>query len=196
MSEHICHNCEKSFNSADALAMHNHSKHPEEYRKPFFTSQQKKKIRNWSIFIVMIGLTIWGFYYSSKRNEIANTQLQFEVPRGPIHWHPHLTIKIDEIEQVIPPGIGLSGVHLPMHTHEADGIIHMENNNPTKQTVILGYFFKAWGKTFNKECIFDYCTDKGTLKMYVNGKENFDLENYFMKDKDKILIEYGSTNEK
>ena len=69
----------------------------------------------------------------------------------------------------------------------------MENNHPTKETVTLGYFFKVWGKTFNKDCIFDYCTDKGTLKMFVNGKENFDFENYFMHDKDEILIEYIST---
>ena len=82
----------------------------------------------------------------------------------------------------------------PTHTHESDGTIHLENNNPISkpETTSLGYFFHVWNRVFSKECIFEYCTDKGTLKMYVNGKENNEFGRYLMKDKDDLKIEYIS----
>jgi len=195
MAEYKCEKCEKVFESEEALQMHNKAKHSELYKEPKtkLTTSQKKKIRNWVIFIIIIGLIGWGIFSLISKEPEAEQELSFDVPKGAIHWHPHLTIKIDGEEQFIPANIGIGSVHYPIHTHENDAILHMENNHPTKETVTLGYFFKVWGKTFNKDCIFDYCTDKGTLKMFVNGKENFDFENYFMHDKDEILIEYIST---
>lgn len=191
-----CEQCNKEFSSEEALNMHNKSKHPELYKEPKrkLTDKGKKKIRNWIIFIVIVGLIIGGFYYLIKKDVESEALLDFEAPKGAIHWHPHLTIKIDGEDQYIPANTGItSSIHYPIHIHEEDNILHMENNNPTKKTVTLGYLFEVWGEKFNKDCIFDYCTDKGTLKMYVNGKENFDFENYFMHDKDEILIEYNST---
>ena len=47
------------------------------------------------------------------------------------------------------------------------------------------------GKTFSKDCIFEYCSGAdGTVKMFVNGKENTEFENYLINDKDKIEIRY------
>ena len=195
MVEYKCEKCEKSFSSEEALNMHNKAKHPELYKEPKnkLPRKQKKKIRNWIIFIIIIGLLGWGIFSLINKEPESNPESNFEVPKGQIHWHPHLTIMINGEEQFIPANIGLGAVHQPIHTHDTDNIIHMENNRPARETVVLGYFFKVWGKKFNKTCIFDYCTDKGTLKMYVNNKENFDFENYFMHDKDEIVIGYNST---
>lgn len=196
MSEHTCHNCEKSFNSVDALAMHNRSKHPEQHQEPPLTTLQKKKIRNWVIVMGILGLVVWGLISliggANERNVVEESNLNFEAPKGAIHWHPRLTIKIDGETYLIPANIGLSGGHRPIHTHETDGTLHLENNRPTKKTVTLGYFFEVWGQKLSKDCIFEYCTDKGTLTMAVNGKENLEFENYFMQDKDQIKIEYSS----
>lgn len=190
-----CEICDRAFKDAEGLAMHNKAKHPEKVpkeRKPL----PVKKIRNWTIFLVVVGLLGWGLY-----SLIANTgggtivdesNLNFEAPKGAIHWHPRLTIKIDGETYSIPANIGISGAHMPIHTHETDGTLHMENNRPTKKTVTLGYFFQVWGNKFSKDCIFDYCTDKGELKMLVNGRENSEFENYFMQDGDQIRIEYIS----
>jgi len=198
MSEKIrCEICDKTLKDDDGLLAHNKAKHfenvPKE-KKPI----PIKKIRNWSIFIVIIGLIVWGVVVAStgnsdKKTIVDESQLTFDAPKSPIHWHPHLTIKIDGESIAIQKNIGItSSAHFPIHTHETDGILHMENNNPTKKTVTLGYFFEVWGKKLSKDCIFDSCTDKGELKMYVNGEENFEFENYFMQDVDKILIEYNS----
>nr|MBI4156534.1 hypothetical protein [Candidatus Woesearchaeota archaeon] len=192
-----CEICDRTFGNADGLTAHNKAKHPElapKEKKSF----PIKKIMNWAIFIVVVGLIVWGIIGLVNKNAanktiIDESNLNFEAPIGAIHWHPHLTIKIDGEIIPIPADIGItSTTHFPIHTHETDGIIHMENNNPTKKTVVLGYFFEVWGKKLSKDCIFDYCADKGTLKMSVNGKENFDFENYFMQDGDEILIEYTS----
>lgn len=194
---HRCESCQKDFETSDALVMHNKAKHPElipKERKPI----PIKKIRNWVIFLVIAGLLVWGLYslivgMNEEKTVIDKSKLNFEAPTNAIHWHPILTITIDGKNKIIPTNIGItSNVHYPTHTHDTSGTIHLENNRPTKETVTLGYFFKVWGKRLSKDCIFDYCTDKGELKMYVNGKENFEFENYFMQDNDKIRIEYIS----
>jgi hypothetical protein len=129
---------------------------------------------------VLAGLSITGFFSKDVQ------------PDGVIHWHPHLRIVIDGQEQVIPANIGLTpSKHYPVHTHETDGIIHLEGEY-SELLVRLGTFFQIWNKTFSSECIFDYCTDTGELKMYVNGKLNYEFEKYPMQDKDEILIEYTS----
>jgi hypothetical protein len=166
-----------------------------------------KKITIWSlIIIVVIGFIFWIIYSSEKTPNYTVTDLDSsEIPQGQVHWHPKLTIKINNETIVIPNDIGsrtgrivdthLSGMRMsPLHTHESDGTIHLENNNPSSkpETVTLGYFFYVWDKPFNETCIFEYCTDKGQLKMYVNGEESFKFGEYIMKDKDEILLEYKS----
>lgn len=210
MVEHKCHGCEKSFNSADALMMHNKSKHPElvpKEKKPL----PFKKIKRWGIAFIIVGLLIWGIVALVPENNVRELNVDLppeksqQIPPGAVHWHPILTILIDGKQMTIPPNLGsgtgkivdthLSGMRMsPTHTHGSDGTIHVENNNPSSkpETVTLGYVFYVWDKTFNSTCIFEYCTDKGTLKITVNGKENTDFENYIMQDKDQIKIEYES----
>src|SRR3989338_2966935 len=56
-----CEICDRDFKDAEGLAMHNRAKHPEKVpkgRKPL----PVKKIRNWVIFIVIVGFFVWGIY--------------------------------------------------------------------------------------------------------------------------------------
>ena len=204
-----CKICDRTFGSEDGLVAHNKAKHPE-----LIPKERKilpiKKIRNWTILIVIIGLIIWGVMALIPESNVKELNVNIDgnainVPAGAMHWHPRLTIKIDGETITIPTNIGisvgkivdtqLSGMRMsPMHTHETDGTIHLENNNPSKkpESLTLGYLFYVWDKQFSSSCIFEYCTDKGELKMYVNEEENFEFENYLMNDKDEILIEYTS----
>jgi len=183
-----CTDCDKEFGSSEALQSHNKSKHPERVKHPLLSYKQKKRISYGLIALVLIGLVGWGILKMKATDE----QFEFTAPRSAIHWHPILQILIDGEETRIPQGIGMTGGHIPTHTHETDGTLHMENSKPTKKTVTLGYFFEVWGKTFNEKCIFNHCMDRGVLKMFVNGKENLEYDKYFMQDKDKIIIEYTS----
>ncbi len=154
-----------------------------------------KTIRNWGIALVLAFVIISTILYLGIRETEEKTHIDGEnpVPTAPIHWHPELTIIIDNVEQSIPTNIGLETVaHAPVHTHETNGTIHLENHYPSRRDMRLGYFFELWNKEFSNECIFDYCTDKGTLRMRVNSVENTLFDDYIMADGDIIVIEYAS----
>ncbi len=140
---------------------------------------------------VVVLVAIFGFIFFSTMDAGSITSNTIvDIPKNGLHWHPHLEIIIDGKNIEIPGGLGLGSVHDPVHTHDNTGEIHLEFAKPIASKMVLGYFFKLWGKRFDKECIFDYCTDKGTLKMSVNGNENYDFEDYLMRDGDQIVIEY------
>ncbi|MFA4887573.1 MAG: hypothetical protein WC595_05135 [Candidatus Nanoarchaeia archaeon] len=192
MNKYACDCCDRDFGTKDALEMHHQVKHltNNEKKSSFLDRVKKKKKGGWIVFVMLMGVIVTGVWFVAQRGD--STLPNIDVPNEPIHWHPHLSIIIDGEEQLIPEGIGLGQVHQPTHTHESDGTIHLENNRPTAKTLTVGYFFEIWGKAFNKDCIFEYCTSKGTLKMTVNGKENNEFEKYMWKDKDEIIIEYKS----
>lgn len=134
--------------------------------------------------IIFMGIGIWFFVSQSSMPEDV-------IAKNGLHWHSELTIKINGENQDIPAGLGLERLpHNPIHTHDRDSVIHMEFAGAVeKDDLKLGNFFKVWGKTFNKDCIFDNCSGADNqLTMLINGRENFEFESYIMRDGDKIEI--------
>jgi hypothetical protein len=76
------------------------------------------------------------------------------------HIHAHLTIFVKGSPRQVPAGIGIPGAQAQntaqgpfissgtcfywLHTHAADGIIHIES--PVQRTYTLGDFFDEWGQ--------------------------------------------------
>jgi hypothetical protein len=76
------------------------------------------------------------------------------------HIHAHLTVFVNGAPRRIPYGIGIPGAQVSptaagtyvaagscfywLHTHAADGIIHIES--PVRRTYTLGNFFDVWGQ--------------------------------------------------
>lgn len=76
------------------------------------------------------------------------------------HIHAHLTIFVNGSPRQVPAGIGIPGAQAQnsaqgpfissgtcfywLHTHAADGIIHIES--PVHRTYTLGDFFDEWGQ--------------------------------------------------
>ncbi|MDP3947603.1 MAG: hypothetical protein Q8Q41_02850 [bacterium] len=114
------------------------------------------------------------------------------ISRNGFHWHPELAITIKGGKFAIPANVGLGAVHEPTHTHAEDGVIHLEFSGLVlKQHTRLGEFFRVWGKTLTKDCIFEYCNGpEGKVTMTVNGVPNEEYGDYEMKDGDKIEIRY------
>jgi hypothetical protein len=98
------------------------------------------------------------------------------------HIHAHLVIYVNGKQRQVPYGIGigppLKGQNAPagpfvtegscfmwMHTHTADGIIHMEA--PKQITFNLGQFFDVWGAKLSKTQVGPA---KGTVSVLLNGK--------------------------
>lgn len=136
------------------------------------------------VILAVIGFVVW-FIMTTPEIDDDNV-----ISRNGIHWHPRLSIKIKGEEVEMPANLGLGAVHNPIHTHENDGVLHLEFSGLVlKDHVKLGEFFKVWGKEYNRNCIFDYCAgEDGKLRMLVNGKESTAYGNYSMKDGDVIEI--------
>jgi hypothetical protein len=98
------------------------------------------------------------------------------------HIHTHLTVFVRGKAYQVPYGIGigppLGGVNTPagpfvtsgtcfmwLHTHAADGIIHIEA--PKKQTFTLGQFFAVWGQPLSASRVGPY---KGKVTAFYDGK--------------------------
>lgn len=63
------------------------------------------------------------------------------------HYHPHLRIIIGGKEVPVPAGIGVdpaNGAMSALHTHEADGTLHVEADT-VGETFTLGQLFTQWG---------------------------------------------------
>jgi hypothetical protein len=100
------------------------------------------------------------------------------------HVHVHVTIYFNGDMQRLPAGIGITkpqavehysagpfidvGIYdclYWLHTHVADGIIHVEA--PAKQQFTLGQFFDIWNQPLDRKRVGP---DKGNVVVFENGK--------------------------
>jgi hypothetical protein len=100
------------------------------------------------------------------------------------HIHVHLAIYVSGHEQRVPAGVGITSPaivqHLAtgtfidagasdclywLHTHVADGIIHVEA--PSRQAFTLGEFFDVWHQPLTAQQVGPA---KGALVVYLNGR--------------------------
>lgn len=214
MEKYRCEECQMDFNSKESLDQHNRDKHGigivskhelKELKKQEREKQEeferkraaRSKLIKRSMYIaVPIIIIVAASAFVLSQTQTSSTAVgkisAEDIPKTPIHWHPQLTIMVKGQQQIIPANLGAVGVHQPIHTHDSTGVLHYENNNPTPENMPLRYFFeKVWRKQFNSTCILNYCNgESGTVKMFVNSKENFEFDGYIPRDKDEIKIEF------
>lgn len=186
-----CEHCGKEFSDENGLHMHMRMKHPIAEKKQF-----NKKIFFYLFFILIVG-GVLGIIYMTvnsvnecKTADVLDLSIEGHTNLN-LHIHQQLSIIIDGKEEVIPASIGVTGDFMrPVHTHDETGELHAEG--PCQRDFVFGDFFKVWGKQFNSNCIFDHCTDKGTLTMRVDGVLSQEFENLILKDGQKIVVEYVS----
>jgi hypothetical protein len=86
------------------------------------------------------------------------------------HIHQHLTI-LDRGKSVdVPSDVGrpLLGACLYwLHTHTADGIIHVES--PVLRTFTLGNFFDIWGQPLSATAVGPVRFKKGSIRVFLDG---------------------------
>jgi len=123
-----------------------------------------------------------------------------------MHIHPTLKIIVEGKSVSIPQNIGINSALYksndldaygmknprmsPLHTHDSSGVIHVESTEIRNYS--LGEFFDVWGVAFSESCVMDRCNDGiNKVRMYVDGKESFDLSEHILSDGEEIVIEYG-----
>lgn len=138
------------------------------------------------LFIIMF---VWLYSSPGFNGDILAINLKEHINLA-MHIHPYLEIEILGKNQVIPTNIGISNYGMrTIHTHDNTGKIHLESPYPYK--FHMKDFFSVWEKTFNSNCIFEYCADeKHELLFFVNDLENTEYENLALNDGDKIRIVY------
>jgi hypothetical protein len=132
------------------------------------------------------------------------------------HAHAHLDIFVDGKPITVPAGIGINtddpevrrfdepdgsvgygGIELcsspcisPLHTHDADGILHTESANPEPNT--LGQFFTEWGVVLTETCVGEYCEPE-PIAIYINGEPfSGDPRTIELTDRKQIAIVIGT----
>jgi hypothetical protein len=105
---------------------------------------------------------------------LAGEQLAF-------HIHAHVTVLFDGVARQIPGGIGISSPQASatpegpfvsggrcfywLHTHAADGIIHIES--PVRRIYTLGDFFDVWGQRLSPSQVGPL---RGPVVAFYNGR--------------------------
>jgi hypothetical protein len=97
------------------------------------------------------------------------------------HIHARLTLFVDGKSEKVPYGVGIASPQAEqtargpfvangacftwLHTHAADGIVHIES--PVQRTFTLGNFFDVWGQPLSRSQVGPA---KGTVTALFNGK--------------------------
>ena len=136
--------------------------------------------------VILVGLIFWqkenNAAPGNQKAEVAST-VPYLLPNLPLkqHIHPELKIFVDGVEEALPAEIGLTLTqHRAIHTHETDGVIHVEAQDTRDYT--LGNFFSVWGKTIAREG-YD-------VQMLVDGSPSTKYENLVFRDGQKIVLKY------
>jgi hypothetical protein len=112
-----------------------------------------------------------------------------------VHIHQHLDLYASGQKATVPAQVGIDaggGFISDLHTHETDGILHVES--PTQRSFTLGQFFAVWGLPLSADCIGSLC-EKGDrqLRVWVNGQEvTADPTRIVLAEHQEIVIAYGS----
>lgn len=111
-----------------------------------------------------------------------------------LHTHSHLDLYVEGEKVVVPMNLGLSPeAEVPLHTHDTEGIIHVESTS-TALKPTLGLFFDVWGVRFSSSCLGGYCAEGGKqLWVYTNGtRYSGDPRALPLTDKQEIVVAYGT----
>lgn len=100
------------------------------------------------------------------------------------HIHPAMMVTVNGMTEVIPANVGYSGDCMAeLHTHDADGVIHIETVTPTRSFTARD-FFTVWARPYDR--------DGFTRTLRVNGEVVQD--DYLLKDLDEVSVEYLSVD--
>ena len=110
------------------------------------------------------------------------------------HVHPKLNVIVGERAISVAPNMVIGAVHTPLHTHEPDGVIHVEG----AQDATLGQFMALWGVDIERDRLGPYRTQgPNRLRMWVKAPKAKAFEerppdpSLRLEDRQEIYLFYG-----
>ena len=153
--------------------------------------QTKKFVIIGILAALAIGVSLVMLAPSSPSYKIPTSGTIPHDSMGMMHIHPHLSMMMDGKPAAVPANIGIDShlwnVHTfdsygmtgmaPLHTHTADGMIHVESYKDQDYT--LGQFLDIWGMSI----------DNYDVKVTVDGNHISDYRNHVFQDGEKIIMD-------
>jgi glucose uptake protein GlcU len=143
------------------------------------------------IIVILIGIGI------SMESMISTTDKTTSNAQNMLmHIHPRLYLNIDGQPYFVPQNVGIDpslwkdhsldqygmiGM-APLHTHTADGMIHVESTVVRNYT--LGEFLDIWGLDLKGK----------SISVTVNGEQVSDYRNHIFKDEESIIMNMTSNH--
>ncbi|MDE1845312.1 MAG: hypothetical protein KGI10_08305 [Thaumarchaeota archaeon] len=154
-----------------------------------------KQTKKFVIAGILTALAIGvGFVMITPSSTVYKIPTSSSIPHdsmGMMHIHPHISLIIDGKPATVPANIGIDShlwnVHTldsygmtgmaPLHTHTADGMIHVESYKDQDYT--LGQFLDIWGMPL----------DNYNVKVTVDGNSIPDYRNHVFQDGEKVIMD-------
>lgn len=140
-----------------------------------------------SIALILAALLWWSasFTNSARAGFWPGTTIPC-LPNGhqnlALHIHPTLQVFVQGEEVPVGANIGISPTCMAeVHTHEANGVLHIESTNPNA-TYTITDFFAVLGEDLYREGF--------TLTATVNGTVIDAIETYALNDHDAVVLSY------
>lgn len=170
-----------------------------------------------AVIVLAVGLTgylIANAHSSNSSNGQSTLNIQ-ETPVNPnypavdgiycdtleqtaYHVHAHVSIWIDGQLSAIPAGVGIApdtSCYYWLHTHNPDGIIHIEA--PAKTAPTFGNFLDIWDSHFSSLGYPIELADPTNWKVWVDGKPyTGNFRNISLQAHELITLAYNSPNVK
>lgn len=158
-------------------------------RNEHTAKQSNRAIKVGASWVIGLGAVLAAVYFVGTAPKVPASEY---LSTTGLHYHPHITITVNGENVPVPPNIGIGAVHNPIHTHEADSIIHLEFEGRVKKSdTNLGKFFALWGKEWTATSFMGYPIDAThKLIMKVDGVESTEYGDLLMKDKQQIELIY------
>lgn len=178
-----CPDCGSTFKTEDALRQHKNAKHYQPPKKNAFGALKKHKGKLIVLVALVLIVGIMAYAFSQGGSGTGAVSYPPRLSPQPIHLHAVLDIVVDGQAIPIPQNIGIGTRHEPLHTHEPDGVIHVES--PDTRDYTLGNFFQVWGKRLDSQCVGEYC---GSVQMTVDGQPSNEFGAHVLRDGEKITL--------
>ena len=114
---------------------------------------------------------------------------------GGEHIHPKLTVRVRGTSVPVPANMGLGAQHAPMHTHEPNGVMHVEGEpDPT-----LAEFMAVWGVGLAPRQLGPYVANgRERVRMWVKAPDGKSFEevpvrpDLPLEDRMEIYVAFGT----
>lgn len=149
---------------------------PKARRRQGRTRGKTRSTTGWWWLLVIVGLVVVVALGRSLAGAARGSSMPDEVGCSPMeqlsyHVHMHLTIFVDGRQVPVTSNVGIRpDCIFWLHTHQADGVIHVEAASP--HTYPLGAFFRVWGQRLDSTHLLDRSVDgQHQIVAYVNGQQ-------------------------